>query len=95
MTLNVDIVEKAKANREIRAGKGKKRGRKYKKRKSVLVVVGKPCSAIKAARNLEGVDVVEARNLNAELLAPGALAGRLVLYTEGALKEIGKKFEKE
>lgn len=85
-------VEKAKSKREIRAGKGKKRGRKYKKRKSVLIVTGKNSSAAKAARNLEGVDVVEARNLNSELLAPGTLAGRLTVYTESAIKEIGKLF---
>ena len=85
-------VERAKEKRQIRAGKGKKRGRKYKKRKSVLIVIAKNSAASKAARNLEGVDVVEARNLNAELLAPGTLAGRLTLYTESAVKEIAKKF---
>lgn len=91
----LEDVERAKSKREIRAGKGRKRGRKYKKRKSVLVVLGKNSVAAKAARNLEGVDVIEARNLNAELLAPGALAGRLTLYTESALKEIEKKFSEK
>jgi large subunit ribosomal protein L4e len=86
-------VERAKNNRQVRAGKGKKRGRKYKRRKSILVVTAKKTPAMKAARNLEGIDVVEARNLNSELLAPGTLAGRLVVYTEGAIKEISKNFE--
>lgn len=85
-------VERAKASKQVRAGKGKIRGRKYKRRKSILVVTGKNSAAFKAARNLEGVDVVEARNLNAGLLAPGALAGRLTMYTENAVKELAKKF---
>ena len=87
--LHVSVdVEKAKGARKIRAGKGKMRGRKYKKAKSLLVVVKNTEKIFRAARNLEGVDVVEARNLNAELLAPGAVPGRLVLWSESALKSL-------
>ena len=82
---------KAKERRKIRAGKGKKRGRKYKRKKSILFVVGKAEKIFKAARNLEGVDVVESRNLNAELLAPGALAGRLTVWSEDALKGLEER----
>ncbi len=85
-------VEKAKQKKQVRAGKGKMRGRKYKKRKSILIVTAKNSIVAKSARNLEGVDVVEARNLNSDLLAPGTLAGRLVVYTEGAVKELAKRF---
>ena len=81
-------VEKAKAKKKVRAGRGKMRGRKYKRAKSLLIVVGKPAKLYKAARNLEGVDVVEVRNLNAELLAPGTLPGRLTLWTETALQAL-------
>lgn len=81
-----DDVERAKAGRKIRAGKGKKRGRKYKRAKSLLIVVEKPEKIFMAARNIEGVDIVSAKNLNAELLAPGAKAGRLTLWTEPAIK---------
>ncbi len=94
----LDGVENAKKKRQIRAGKGKKRGRKYKKRKSFLVVTGGKAEVFRAARNLEGVEVVEAGNLNAELLAPGAEAGRLTLWTENALNALkgkGVKVEKK
>ena len=44
-----------------------------------------------AARNLPGVDVVQVQSLNAAHLAPGTHAGRLTLWTEGALQEIAKR----
>jgi large subunit ribosomal protein L4e len=84
-------VENAKAKKRIRAGKGKRRGRKYKRKKSLLIVTAKKAQLFFGARNLEGVDVVEARNLNAELLAPGAVPGRLTVWTEGAIKALGKR----
>ncbi|MCR4368433.1 MAG: 50S ribosomal protein L4 [archaeon] len=84
-------VEKAKAKRQLRAGKGKKRGRKYKKRKSVLIVTGQKAQVFKGARNLEGVDVVCIDSLNANLLAPGAQPGRLTLWTESAIKALASE----
>ncbi|MAG18040.1 MAG: 50S ribosomal protein L4 [Candidatus Diapherotrites archaeon] len=87
-------VEKALSKRQLRPGKGKKRGRKYKKRKSVLIVVENPEKVYKAARNLEGVDIISAVNINADLLAPGTLPGRLTLWSENAIKELaGEKKE--
>ncbi|MFT4312797.1 MAG: 50S ribosomal protein L4 [Candidatus Woesearchaeota archaeon] len=74
----------------IRAGKGTMRGRKYKKVVGPLVVVSKTCDAIKAARNIPGVEVVDVANINVEKLAPGTQAGRLTLYTESAIAEIEK-----
>lgn len=74
----------------IRAGRGKMRGRKYRQKKSALVVVSKETPVLKAARNIPGIDVSTAKNLNAEILAPGGVAGRLAVYTESALQEITK-----
>lgn len=82
-------VERAKEKTRRRAGKGKMRGRAYKTPKSVLIVVGKNKGIYRAARNLPGVDVVEARNLNAEDLAPGAHPGRLTVWTLSAIKYLG------
>ncbi|PIN85792.1 MAG: 50S ribosomal protein L4 [Candidatus Diapherotrites archaeon CG11_big_fil_rev_8_21_14_0_20_37_9] len=84
-------VERAKEKRQIRAGKGKKRGRKYKKRKSLLIVANKTEKIFKGARNLEGVDIIKVSDLNADLLAPGALPGRLTIWTESAIKSMGKQ----
>lgn len=81
-------VEKAKSSRSVRAGKGKKRGRKYKNRKSVLIVTGSIKPVYKAARNLSGVDIIPVKNLNAAHLAPGCNMGRLTVWTEEALKKL-------
>lgn len=78
-------VERAKARKRYRAGKGKMRGRRYVGKKSLLIVVGNDSEVLRAARNLPGVDAVAARNLNVELLAPGAKAGRLTLWTRSAI----------
>lgn len=75
-------VERAR-KKKIRSGKGKMRGRKYKKKKGPLVVVKK---SLKSARNLPGVDVVTVQNLGPEHLAPGTHPGRLVIWTKSAVE---------
>ncbi|MBI4143351.1 50S ribosomal protein L4 [Candidatus Woesearchaeota archaeon] len=72
--------------KKIRAGKGKSRGRKYKQRKGPLIVVSKKGRVYDAVKNIPGIDITEVRSLNAELLAPGAQAGRLTLWTNSAIK---------
>ncbi len=77
--------------KKVRAGKGKGRGRRYKRRVGPLIVVSKTCPLIKAATNIPGVDVLEVNHLNAASLAPGGHAGRLTLYTEAAIERITKE----
>ena len=88
--LNVDV-ESAKGKRKARAGKGKRRGRTTKKKKSILIVTEKPAKVYKAARNLEGVEIVALDSLNAQLLAPGCQAGRLTIWTEKAIHALSKR----
>jgi len=78
--------------KRIRSGKGKRRGRRYKRRKSALLVVSSGAEVLRSGKNLPGVDVVSARDLNAEHLAPGAEPARLTVYTVSALKELEKRF---
>jgi len=93
--LNLDKdIERAK-KKKIRAGKGKRRGRKYRKKKSVLIVVSKKCNLQKAARNLPGVEVVLYDQLNVEYLAPGTHAGRLVVWSKRAILELDRKLEEQ
>jgi large subunit ribosomal protein L4e len=80
-------VERAKESRTVRPGRGKMRGRRYKQRKSLLIVTSGP--EFHAARNLSGVDVVTVDQLNVEHLAPGMQAGRLTVWTESALARLG------
>jgi large subunit ribosomal protein L4e len=90
----VDL-KKAEDARRVRAGKGKRRGRKYKRRKSVLIIVsGEEEKIIKASRNLEGVDVVTVDNLSVEHLAPGGHPGRLTIITEPALSLLNERLSK-
>ena len=84
--LTFDIAKAKRRNTHIRAGKGKRRGRKYKRGKSVLLVVAKDEGIISAARNISGVDTVFVDQLNAEHLAPGTHAGRLTVWTKSAIE---------
>ena len=82
-----DDILRAK-EKTIRAGKGKLRGRKYKRSKSILIVTTEDKGLFKAARNLPGVDIITPEKLNAELLAPGTSAGRLTIFTESAIAKL-------
>jgi len=77
--------------KSIRAGKGKARGRKYKEKRGMLIVVSKEENLGKAAANLPGIDVAEVKKLNAEILAPGGNPGRLTLWTAAALNILEKE----
>lgn len=77
--------------KKIRAGRGKSRGRPYKKKKSLLIVVGNECKLIHAAQNIPGVNVVQVHELNAEYLAPGAMPGRATLWSEQAVERLAKE----
>jgi large subunit ribosomal protein L4e len=87
--LGADL-ERAKAGVHVRAGMGKLRGRAYRTPRSVLLVTAD--GKAPAAFNLVGVDVVAARNVSAEDLAPGGDAGRLTVFTQGALAQIKEAF---
>jgi len=71
----------------IRAGKGKLRGRKYRRSAGMLLVTGDDENA-----RLSGIDIKKARELSIEDLAEGKL-GRLVVYTEKALEDLQKRIE--
>ncbi len=79
----------SRVERKERAGKGKRRGRRYKQGKSVLIVAEKDGGVSKAASNIPGVEFTTVEQLNVEKLAPGTHPGRLVLWTENALKKMG------
>lgn len=85
--LHEDVV-RAKAGRHVRAGRGKMRGRRLRQPRSLLVVVRDPAKVRRLFGNLPGVEVVNPTALNAEILAPGGDAGRLVLFSEGAIELI-------
>ncbi|MEA3254391.1 MAG: 50S ribosomal protein L4 [Candidatus Altiarchaeota archaeon] len=76
--------------KRIRSGRGKSRGRKYKKRKSALIVINEDSGIKKSSRNIPGIDIAELTELDVELLAPGIHPGRLTVWTKSAIENIDK-----
>ncbi|MCK5625538.1 50S ribosomal protein L4, partial [Candidatus Bathyarchaeota archaeon] len=89
--LSSDIY-RVKKSRGVRAGKGKRRGRKMKQAVGPLLIVAANKGISKAGNNIPGVDVVEVNNLNTEMLAPGTYPGRLTLWSIGALTQLDKLY---
>lgn len=85
-------IYRVKASRKIRAGKGKRRGRKMKQAVGPLIVVAENKGIIKAGNNIPGVDVTTVNNLNTEILAPGTHSGRLTLWSSSAIERLNKSF---
>ena len=87
------LIEIAIQKKSIRAGKGKMRGRKYKKSAGMLFVVGKD-----EGKKIKGVEIKKVSQLSiSDLASNGA---RLTMFTEKAIKDIeerikGKKESKE
>tara|TARA_Y100000310_G_scaffold278642_1_gene297193 strand:+ start:15935 stop:16741 length:807 start_codon:yes stop_codon:yes gene_type:complete len=77
--------------KKVRAGIGKLRGRKYRRKKGLLIVVGEDCPIQNAASNIPGVTITPVASLNAEILAPGALPGRVTLWTQNAINKLNEK----
>jgi large subunit ribosomal protein L4e len=62
------------------------RGRKYSRKTGPLLVVAEESDAMKAGKNIAGVEVTTVNRLTVEQLAPGTHAGRLTIWTESALE---------
>lgn len=70
-----------------RAGRGKRRGRKYKTNAGMLLVLGD-----KETLKTGAFEVINAKNAGVSDFAKGGL-GRLVVYTDGAIKSLGERFK--
>jgi large subunit ribosomal protein L4e len=89
-TLGLESEMERARGKKVRQGKGTMRGRRYKRKKSFLIVVSDFRGVEKAAGNIPGVDVVRMAELRVSHLAPGGMPGRLTLWTEGALEKLEK-----
>ncbi|MHA1224648.1 MAG: 50S ribosomal protein L4 [Candidatus Heimdallarchaeaceae archaeon] len=90
--LSLDLL-RVRLGKKIRAGKGKRRGRKYKVPIGPLIVVStEECPLFKAGQNILGTNVVSVKGLTAELLAPGTQPGRLTIWTEEAINYLNERF---
>jgi len=84
----LDDVEKAGASRQIRAGKGKMRNRRYTMRRGPLIIYDENDGISQAFRNLPGVELCAVSRLNLLQLAPGGHVGRFCVWSQAALDKI-------
>jgi len=80
----IELIEK----KRMRAGKGRKRGRKYRKSSRIMLITAVNEDAKRFA-NI--IDIVKINQLNISALAPGGVPGRLIVWTEKAIEEMKKK----
>lgn len=83
--LGEELFEKSIRKKSVRAGKGKSRGRKYKSNAGMIFVIGEN---EKLKTNL--FETKNVKKLSTEDLARGGV-GRLTIYTEEAIKNLGEK----
>lgn len=81
-------IYRVRESKKIRAGKGKRRGRKFKQAIGPLIIITKNGGIKEAARNIPGVAVVTIANLNVEQLAPGTHPGRLTIWTRRSIEKL-------
>merc|ERR1719362_2579470 len=92
--LNLGLSEElAKCQRkQTRPGKGKMRGRRYKRRRGPLVVYKNDEGCVKAFRNIPGVDLMCVDSLNLLSLAPGGHVGRLCVWSKSAFESLQGRY---
>lgn len=82
-------IERVK-KKKVRAGKGKARGRKYKRKVGALIVITEDKGISKAVKNIPGFNVCRVENLCAAYLAPGGVPGRLTIWSKSAIEKLAK-----
>ncbi|MBD3247215.1 50S ribosomal protein L4 [Candidatus Pacearchaeota archaeon] len=89
--LGNELFKLAVRKRQIRSGKGKRRGRKYKSNAGLLIVIGN-----NEELKTNSFEVVNAKELGVADLARGGL-GRITVYTEKAIEDLSnaRDVEKE
>ena len=85
-------VEKVKASRNVRSGKGKMRNRRYVQRRGPLVVYSEDNGVTRAFRNIPGVELCSVDRLGLLTLAPGGHVGRFIIWTKSAFEKLDSIF---
>lgn len=81
-------IEKVKASRRFRAGKGKMRNRARIQRRGPIVIYDKDNGLTRAFRNIPGITLIPVDRLNLLKIAPGGHVGRFCIWTESAFKRL-------
>jgi len=85
-----DDVERVCESVKLRRGKGKMRNRRYVNKRGPLVIYKEKGPAVKAFRNLPGVELCSVNRLNLLQLAPGGHLGRFCIWTRDAFENLDK-----
>lgn len=81
-------IEKVKASRRFRAGKGKMRNRTRIQRRGPIIIYDKDNGITRAFRNIPGMTLIPVDRLNLLKIAPGGHVGRFCIWTESAFKRL-------
>lgn len=87
----IDDLNRVNDSREIRAGRGKMRNRRYVARRGPMLVMPDN-KGTRAFRNIFGLDLANVSALNLLHLAPGGHVGRFIIWTKGAFEQLDKIF---
>ncbi|AAZ10536.1 60S ribosomal protein L4 [Trypanosoma equiperdum] len=87
----IDDVNRVNDSRQIRAGRGKMRNRRYVARRGPMLVMPDN-KGTRAFRNIFGLDLANVNSLNLLHLAPGGHVGRFIIWTKSAFEKLDKIF---
>ena len=86
-SLNIVNIEESKSSKHVRKGLRRSSSQRHYKN-LMLLVVNEDKGAVKAARNIAGVNVLTLNHLNANALSPGGNSFVKVLWSESALNNL-------
>jgi len=81
-------IEKVYNSKRYRAGKGKNRNRRYKKKLGPVIIYNQDNGIRRAFRNIPGIDFMHVERMNLLKLAPGGHLGRFCIWTESAFRKL-------
>jgi len=81
-------LDKVANSKQLRAGKGKMRNRRYTLRRGPLIIYASNDGIEQAFRNLPGVELCCVDRLNLLQLAPGGHMGRFCVWSQAALDKL-------
>jgi len=85
-------LEKVSDSKKVRAGKGKRRNRKYKMKRGPMIIYKEDNGIVRAFRNIPGVETADVAKLNLMKLAPSGTLGRFCIWTESAFKYMNEMY---
>jgi len=80
--------DRAKESKQIRAGKGKMRNRRYTMRRGPLIIYSTNDGVEQSFRNISGVELCCVDRLNLLQLAPGGHMGRFCIWSQSAIEAL-------